>query len=263
MPYFSHNGVELYYERQGSGQPLLLIAGLASDSQSWLPVLPELAERFDVITMDNRGVGRSSQSCDIGIGLMAEDCRALLRHLELPGAHLLGHSMGGMVALECALRYPEAVGRLVLAASAARNPARNNRLFQDWAAAYGDGTAPDAWVRTILAWIFSERFFEHQEQVNAVVDYQRAYPWPQSAAAFAAQVQAIASFDAGPALQRVTVPTLVLAGSDDILLAPHHSRALAEQIPGASLKILENAAHSLALEQPEHFVAEVARFLRG
>lgn len=159
MPFLDHDGIQLYFEQHGSGPPLLLLAGLASDSRSWPAVLPGLAERFTLILLDNRGVGRSSQDCAISISLMADDCAALIRYLRLTRVSLLGHSMGGMVALECARRHPELVERLLLAATAARNPVRNNLLFQDWADLYDAGCDRAVWFRSLLYWIFTERFF--------------------------------------------------------------------------------------------------------
>ena len=190
MPLLNHQDVELYYELHGSGPPLLLIAGLASDSQSWLPVLQALAERYTVIVLDNRGVGRSTQECETSVELMAQDCLALLSYLGLRKIHLVGHSMGGMVALEMALRCPELVQSMVLLASTARNSHRNNLLFADWADCSEQGADQAAWFRTILAWILTERFFDAKEMVDAVLTYLRTYPWPQSAAAFRGQVEA-------------------------------------------------------------------------
>lgn len=261
MPLLKSQNVELYYEQHGSGPPLLLIAGLASDSQSWLPVLPALAERYTVILLDNRGVGRSTQQCETSIELMAEDCLALLSHLGLQKAHLAGHSMGGMVALELALRCPEQVQSMVLLASTARNAHRNNLLFADWADAAETGSDQAAWFRTILAWILTERFFDAKEMVDAVLTYLRTYPWPQSALAFRAQVEALARYDATDRLGQVTVPTCVIAAEQDILLPLHHARQLARGIPGATLQVIPDAAHSIHTEQPAAVAAAVSSWL--
>jgi pimeloyl-ACP methyl ester carboxylesterase len=261
MPLLKRQDVELYYELHGSGPPLLLIAGLASDSQSWLPVLPALAERYTVILLDNRGAGRSTQACATSIELMAEDCLALLSHLGLQKVHLVGHSMGGMVALELSLRCPELVQSMVLLASAARNSRRNNLLFADWADAAETESDQAAWFRTILAWILTERFFDAKEMVDAVLTYLRTYPWPQSAAAFRGQVEAIARYDATDRLGQVTVPTCVIAAEQDILLPLQHSEQLARGIPGAELQVVAGAAHSVHSEQPAVLVAAVGSWL--
>jgi len=262
MAFFEHDGVTLYYELLGSGPPLVLIAGLASDSQSWLPVVDELAKQFTLILFDNRGVGRSTQECPISIDLMADDCNALIHHLGISKASLLGHSMGGMVAMECAHRYPDRVDRLLLVATTARNSARNKQLFRDWADWYAADYNRPAWFRSLLTWIFTERFFDNQQMVDGSVLFLLNYPWPQSADAFRKQVEAIAAFDATDWLDTIAVPTHVMVGSEDILLPPACSNQLAELIPGACISVIEGAAHSIHMEQPQLFVREIVTFLQ-
>lgn len=263
MPFLNHKGIPLYYEQHGSGPPLLLIAGLASDSQSWLPAIEGLVKQFTVILLDNRGVGRSTQECEISVSLMADDCAALVRHLGLSKVALLGHSMGAMVALQTAHCYPELVDRLVMVATAAKNTVRNNLLFQDWADWYEAGSNRAAWFRTVLYWILTEHFFENQALLDASLDYLLQYPWPQSPQGFRKQIEAIAGFDATQWLGEVMIPTCVLAGESDLLMPPECSAVLARQLPDARLQIVKGAAHSVQTEQPEAFVKTVLEFLGG
>ena len=135
MPSTIINGVDLYYECHGKGKPLMLVAGLASDSQSWQPIVDELAQDYLVILLDNRGAGRTKpQNIEISIQHIVDDCIAIIGYLGLSSVTLLGHSMGGLVALDCAIRYPERISRLILVGTSAFNTERNNALFHDWAA---------------------------------------------------------------------------------------------------------------------------------
>lgn len=263
MPLFTHKEVQLYYELHGSGPPLLLIAGLASDSQSWLPVLDALAQHYSVIVLDNRGVGRSTQECEISISLMADDCAALICHLGYQRVAVAGHSMGGMIALELSRHHPDLVERLMLVATAASNSPRNNLLFQDWADWYETGSNRAAWFRTVLYWILTEQFFEDQALLDASLDYLLQYPWPQSPQGFRKQIGVIAGFDATPWLKQVMAPTCVLAGESDLLMPQGHSEFLAQQLPNALLKVIKGAAHSVHTEQPEAFVKMVLEFYGG
>ena len=263
MPFFNHYELPLYYEQHGSGPPLLLIAGLASDSQSWLPVIEGLAKQFTVILLDNRGVGRSTQECEISISLMADDCAALIRHLGYQRVTVAGHSMGGMIAMELSRQYPDLVGHLVLVATAARNTVRNNLLFRDWADRYEVESERAAWFRTVLYWILTEHFFENQPLLEAAQEYLLSYPWPQSPQGFRRQIEAIAGFDATQWLGEVMVPTCVLAGESDLLMPLECSAVLARQLPNARLQIVKGAAHSVQTEQPEAFVKTVLEFLGG
>lgn len=263
MPVLKHEAIELYYELHGSGPPLMLLAGLASDSQSWLTILPDLKKIFTLILLDNRGVGRSTQDCEISISLMADDAMALLNHLGIEKVSLLGHSMGGMVAQEFAVRYSGMLEKLVLASSTVRNLARNNRLFDDWATARETEVDQAAWFRTVFAWIFTDMFFENDQRVDDVIRYLLSYPWPQTAQGFRKQAQAIAAFEGTFLLRQITAPTLVVAAELDILMPLKASIALAGEIPGAQLTVIEQAAHSVHTEQPEAFVRQISTFLQG
>ncbi len=123
MPLVQVNGIErfYFYQETGNGEPLLLINGIGADSLKWDPLLPALAARFRVITSDNRGAGRSAAPPGpYTTRQMADDAAALLAHLGVARAHVVGSSMGGMIAQELALAYPERVDRLVLLATYAR-----------------------------------------------------------------------------------------------------------------------------------------------
>ena len=262
MPQLSVDGVDLYYELHGSGSPLMLVAGLASDSQSWQPVVGELSRRFLVITPDNRGSGRTApQSCEIAIGRMADDCAALADHLGLPSVNLLGHSMGGFVALELAARHPRRVDRLILAGTSSSNSRRNNALFADWAASLESGTDPARWFRNIFYWIFSARFFEDQTLVEDALRFAVDYPYPQSSAAFRGQIDAIARYNGNSGLKAVGSKTLVISGSEDLLFPPETGVELAQAIPNARHSVIEGAAHSIHMEQPGAFMDRIFDFL--
>lgn len=255
--------IDLYYESHGNGQPLLLVAGLASDSQSWQTVLVELAAHYRVIAPDNRGVGRTRpQDTVLSIGGMADDCAALLRYLELESVHLLGHSMGGFVVLDLAMRYPQLVHRLVLVGTSWSNSPRNNALFSDWARELAGGKDPAAWFRNIFYWIFTARFFEDPAALQAAEQYALDYPYPQCAHGFAAQVRALADYDGAQGLPRIGTRTQVIAGEEDLLFPPELGARLARAIPGAAFTAIEGAAHSVHVEQPGAFCRVVLDFLR-
>src|SRR3712207_194537 len=128
------NGIDLYYEETGSGPPLLLIAGLGGNTLGWVMLLPALAQHFRVIAFDNRGAGRSSAPPGpYTTRQMADDAAALLAHLGIERAHVLGLSLGGMIAQELALAHAERVDRLVLYATYARpRPAIHDRWLKNW-----------------------------------------------------------------------------------------------------------------------------------
>ena len=261
MPYLNHDDITLYYETHGNGPPLLLIAGFASDSQSWQPVIHTLAKRFRVIVIDNRGSGRTRPMDDfVSIGDMADDCGKLLDHLGLSTSHVLGHSMGGFIAQELALRQPHRVISLMLAATACRNSPRNNALFADWVDNHTSGANLEQWFRVVFYWLFTRRFFDDRHNVEAAVDYAINYPFPQSSAALANQARAMAAFDRSGDISMITAPTLVIAGSEDVLFPPEAADMLVQLLPAARLETIRNAAHSIHSEQPDAFCRAIITF---
>jgi pimeloyl-ACP methyl ester carboxylesterase len=187
---------------------------------------------------------------------------ALVNHLGFESVHLLGHSMGGMVAQDMAVRYPGRIGRLILAATSSANPGRNKALFGDWAASLGAGMDLSLWFRNIFYWIFTPGFFENQAALDEALRYALDYPYPQSAAAFRHQVEAIASFDCTDKLSDIKSPTLVIAGKEDLLFPPDACAGLARRIPKGACSAIDHAAHSIHMEQSAAFADHVMEFLR-
>jgi pimeloyl-ACP methyl ester carboxylesterase len=262
MPSAVINGVDLYYEIRGEGMPLLLIAGLASDSRSWDPIIDELSRHVLVIAPDNRGTGRTTpQDARITIRQIADDCIALARHLGFPSVSLLGHSMGGFAALDLAIRRPDAVEKLILAGTSSSNSKRNDSLFFHWAACREGGMDRELWFRSIFYWLFSARFFDNEAAVNDAVRYALEYTYPQSTEAFRNQVEAIAGFDCTENLSKITAETMVISGKEDLLYPPEVSARLSEAIGKAVFSVIENAAHSIHMEQPQAFNGIVLEFL--
>lgn len=264
MPWLNRSDVDLYFDDQGTGEPLFLVAGLASDSRSWGAVLPGFARRRRVIALDNRGVGRTrvEQGAPISISAMAEDVIHLADHLGFERFDLLGHSLGGFVVQACTRLDPQRVRRRVLAGTADRAGARNAVLFRDWAARMESGGNPAAAFREIFAWIFSPSFFEAPDNLEAATRMALEDPFPQSAANLRAQVEALLAFDASPLFPGPHPATLVLAGKVDLLFPRAEVEAFAARIPGAELVCLETA-HALALEDPIGFQRAVETFLEA
>ena len=264
MPSAIVNGVDLYYECHGKGKPLMLIAGLASDSQSWQPIVEDLSRCYLVILVDNRGAGRTKpQDVEISIRSIADDCIALIEYLGLSSVTLLGHSMGGFVALDCAIRHPGHISRLILAGTSAFNSERNNALFHDWAACLISGMDLEHWFRNIFFWIFSRRFFENKKLLSDAVQYAIEYPYPQSSAAFAKQVRAIEAFDCQKSLSSIKQHTLLVCGKEDLLFPPEESIKVLQAIPGASVSVIEDAAHSIHIENTRAFTDCVSHFMNN
>ena len=191
---------------------------------------------------------------------MADDCLALLDHLGLPQVSVVGHSMGGMIAQELALRAPQRVDRLVLAATMARCSPRNKDLFACWAELFAT-TDRGWWFRNLYYWVLSQRFFDNARTVDGLVELASTYPYQQTPTALRRQVEALTAFDSTARLRGITARTLVLAGSDDLLFGPAACAEFAAAMPNATFDTIAGAAHSFPGEYADAFAARVLAFL--
>ena len=256
------NDIELYYEVHGQGKPLLLVPGLASDSQSWLPVINDLIQHFQVIIIDNRGVGRTTpQDIEITIPKMADDCIALIKNLGFKAVNLLGHSMGGMIVQDCAIRYPSYIEKLILCSTSTHLSERSKKLLSDWAKYLDIGMTPELWFKNIFYWIFSKKFFDNPVTVEAGLKYAIEYPYPQSISAFKNQVQSLVEYDSKDKISLLQAETLVIAGEEDLLFTFKEVRQLSERIPNSRFSLIKNAAHSIHMDNPTDFIDCVVKFL--
>lgn len=258
MPQFDTRGASLHYETIGAGEPLLLIAGIASDGASWGPLPPLLTGRR-LILIDNRGSGRSRVEGALDIEDMAEDCVALLDHLGIASADVAGHSMGGLIGLMLAARAPHRVKRLVTITSGVVSPAARV-LFHDMARLYFT-MAPQDWFRLLYQWLFSPPFFADEPNVAAAAEASTAYPYRQSPGDFARQVAAIDRLTPFEPTS-VRAPVLAIWAEHDLLAPKAAIEALHRGIADLRFAGIAGAAHSVHWEKPAEVAAELQAFLR-
>ena len=255
--------VELWFEQRGEGPDVLFIAGLTDPAESWEPQLAGLSHRYRVTAFDNRGAGRSPSMPDgFTVADTADDAAALLRGLGIESAHIAGFSGGSVTAQELALRHPDLVRSLVLQSTWARGNefTRTMRDALHWIvdAAPSERAAMEAF----LLWIYTPRAHD-SGWVAQVVDEVLAFPHPQSVEDFHRQMDTWFGHDAHDRLHLITAPTLVLAGSRDLMIDPAMGRTVAELIPGAAFLILDGEAHQPFQERPEEWNAIVDEFWSG
>jgi len=264
MPKLTINGIELHYVESGRGDPLLLIMGFGGDHQAWALQAPAFSERYRVIAFDNRGAGQSSVPDEpYSTRMMAEDALGLLDALGIERAHVLGVSMGGMIAQELALNHPHRVRSLQLHCTYARADGYMWALMDAWRRVRVKAT-PEEWLRTIALWLFAPTTFtERPEFVEGVVQLGLANPYPFSLTGFLRQGDAVRGHDTLARLPDLTRPTLVSVAEDDILVPPRFARQLAATIPGAKLEVVERAAHGYFWERPDVFNRMCLEFLEA
>jgi pimeloyl-ACP methyl ester carboxylesterase len=259
------NGQQLYFEVHGEGAPLVLVMGIGYDATLWsLAQVPALSRHFRVITFDNRDVGRSSKaSGPYAIADMADDVAGLMDALDVKRAHVLGLSMGGMIAQQVALRHADRLDRLVLSGCSA-GPARGAfDPIRTWNWVKAHDTRGEEFAAQQLTWLFSTAFLRNREAVQQTLGLLASNPNPVAPDAYHRQAQAYLEYDAVDRLGDIKAPTLVIVGEQDLLTPPWVVREVASRIPGARFEVIkgDGASHVVPIERPDDFNPLVARFL--
>jgi 3-oxoadipate enol-lactonase len=245
--------IELDYERSGAGPPLLLIMGMSGSALSWgEPFLQELRQDFDVIAYDHRGIGASSRlDGPITIRELAEDAAGLLAALEIDSAHVLGISMGGMVAQELALAHPERIRTLALGCTYCGGPGSVRASEQVWVRVIAAGRSGDRELvmRTMWEINVSAAFAADEQQRQRFVE--RALRRRVAVAVIEQQARAAMAHDTSSRLGEIRLPTLVIHGTDDQMIPVTNGDMIAQLIPGSHLEIFDGVGHMFFLERPE------------
>ena len=265
MTYAQTNGINLYYELHGRGKPLVLIPGLGYNGWMWHRMIPGLAEHYQVISIDNRGVGRSDKPAGpYTAQMLAADVVGLLDALGLPKAHIMGHSMGGFVAQALTLDHPDRVDRLILSATNFGGP-RHVPISAEAMAVLTDLSGdPIERLRRGIAVSCAPCFVEgNPEFIEQWVNYRVTHPIDP--AGYQAQLAIGLGLIAEAAafehrLAAITAPTLILFGAEDKVVPPGNATLLVARIPDARVEILPNAGHFFPFETPEAANAAVVGF---
>lgn len=260
MPNIDISGTDLYYERRGSGEPLLLIQGLGGNCLHWGDrFLAGLQDSFELILFDNRGAGRSGPfEGEHTIEDLAQDALGLLDALEIESAHVVGISMGGMVAQELVLAAPERVRTLTLGCTFPGGPEAKmtDMSVVGLLAEAVLSEDPEAAMKAGYQVMISEQYGSQEGAYELYMEVASQYPAPVPL--LMAQLGAIMSHDTSERLGEIEASTLVIHGTEDRLLESVNGELIAQLIPGARLELLEGSGHMFFWEQPERS-AELVR----
>ncbi|MCC6381626.1 MAG: alpha/beta fold hydrolase [Dehalococcoidia bacterium] len=261
MPNAPIRDIAMYYEEAGSGDPLILVMGLGGDLQAWALQVPALAKHFRVITFDNRGAGRTSApDRPYTIAGMAADTVALMDHLSVARADVLGFSMGGYVAQELALAHPERVGKLILLATAPAIDGYGRAIVRSWIDVRRSNLSREQLVRFTSLFLYGAALMDDKERYERAILTSVSNPYAQQDHGFIRQAQAVLGFDARDRLGAIKHETLVVAGREDILVPPRNGEQLAKLLPKASFQLLAGA-HAGCLEHPNEYNEAFLSFL--
>jgi len=255
------NGINIAYELHGSGSPLVMIHGAQGDQSMFAGLAAAFAPNYRVLTFDQRGTGLSDKpDMPYTIAMIADDTATLMDHVGIAQAHILGVSMGGMIAQEFALRYPAKTRSLVLGCTTPGG-AQSIRAGGPAMAAYSTkAMSAEERGRALAEAAFTKGFIEkHPELIPSMIEQRKQRPIDP--VGFARRMAAAQAHDVYDRLAQIRCPTLVITGKDDALIPWENSRLIAQRIEGARLSVLEPAGHCFWLEQPEQSYDAIVHFL--
>ena len=276
MPVARVNDINIAYTERGKGEAVVLIMGLGANKESWFMNMPALSKYYRVIAFDSRGVGATDRSEEFyTMGRMAADTVGLLDVLGIDKAHIVGVSLGSMIAQEIAINFPQRVGKLILAAT---TPGMSDAANKDvW-----DKKTAEMRRNTGLGEDFNERIMNDPGSLDVVKIMVRITAYAFNRLAFRIpmvlgaryyfnkvgpsgvldQLRAVSKHNTIDRLDQIKAPTLVMAGMDDKIVPIEFSRIVAKFIPGAKFLAFEGGSHSFFMERSKHFNREVIEFLK-
>jgi len=260
MPEARSNGARIYFEDEGAGAPVLLISGMMCDHGSWGD-FPHQLPGHRVIVFDNRDIGRSSlATAPYGIRTLADDALAILDHLKLPSAHIIGHSMGGQIAQELCLAHPDRVRGLVLVNTWAKTDPYVRACFAVWQALQNRIKDHDELLHSMIFFGNGRSTLAVKSPDDLVNGFKEAVA-RQEPEAFLRNIAAGMDANTMDRLGKIARPTLVVWGDEDVIFPPVYAQQLLDAIPRARGVCIEGTGHGSPVEKPGVFIEAVREFL--
>lgn len=262
MPDLSLQDISLHYEIDGDGPALILLAGMLSDSASWTPLVEPLARHYTVIRPDNRTTGRTTPwDAPVSISTMARDAQNLMSHLGYDRYHVVGHSMGGRMAIELYGLAPAEIASLSILASAPMRLSRSLAVFDSLVEIRAQPNGERLWLKALYPWVFAPAFFEDPDKSQVALDAALNYPYAQSPEAMSHQIDVLRDFEPKTDLSDIACPTQVVYAEHDVLIPAGPAREAFSAIPAAQHHIIQNAGHSIVWDAPEPVADRLLTFL--
>jgi len=259
MPLARLNGININYQVDGQGEPLVMVMGFTASRSGWMPQIPFFKQYYRVITFDNRGAGKSDKPPGpYSTKMMANDTVRLMDLLGIEKGHIMGVSMGGMIAQELAIDYPQRVMKLVLACTyACQDEANGDTLEQ----AKFLQLTPEKKVGAMVGLAFNKPLYRFIFSLLARV--QTRFMGASGKVGIAGQSEACRTHNTLERLSLIKAPTLVIVGTGDRIIKPVSSEVIAGRIPNAKLVKVECGSHYFSLEMKNTFNREVLSFLKS
>ena len=264
MPVVQANGIDINYEVQGEGEPMVLIPYLAADQACYAFQVAEYAKNYTCYSVDLRGAGLSSKpEGEYTTELLADDVAAFMQAAGVGRAHVFGLSLGGAIGLWLAAKYPEQVKSLSLHSTWDRSDPFLQAVVQTWRTmAEGLDSVTDMVIQGIFPWCFTpELYAARPEYIDALAEFVRGRPMPP-VDAFMRQSGAVLTHDATAVLGSIQAPTLIVYGRHDLVTSTRFAAPLTEGIANTELIVFEGCSHAPIYENVEGFNEQTLDFLQ-
>jgi 3-oxoadipate enol-lactonase len=265
MPTVHANGIDIYYEVHGEGEPLVLIPYLAADQACYAFQVADYAKHFTCFSVDLRGAGLSGKpEGSYSTALFADDVAAFMRAAGVGQAHVAGMSLGAAAGMQLAAKHPSLVKSLSLHSAWHKSDEFLRAVVESWRImAEGMGDVTEMVIRGIFPWCFTpELYAARPEYIDGLADFVRGRPMP-TVDAFLRQSSAVLGHDASAALGSITAPTLITFGKHDLVTSTRFAEPLSSGIGNSEIVVFEDASHAPIYEQVEEFNQRTLAFLQA
>lgn len=253
------DGTSFYYEYQGRGDPLVLVAGYSCDHTFWDAIYDELTKHFQVLIFDNRGIGQTKDLLSpLTLELMADDTIKLIRALNLKHPIVLGQSMGGAIAQIIARKVTDEISKLIILNSSAQINKRTLMMLGSLLNIFKEKISFDTMIEASMPWFFSADYLSDPKNIASYKEICINNSFPPTAEILQRQLNALMQFNAQAWISELKVPTFVIASDDDIVCLPSESKQLANGIANARF-ISITGGHSSPVENPTQVVSALLK----
>ena len=265
MPNVKANNINIYYEQQGSGEPLILIPYLAADHACYAFQVAEYAKHLTCISVDLRGTGESDKpEGTYSTETLADDVAAFMQALGVAKAHISGLSLGAGVGMWLAAKYPGTVKSLSLHSGWPKTDPFIKTVLEGWQAmARTSVSIAEVVIRAMFPWCFTpELYATKPDYIQSLADFVRSRP-AQSVASYIQQTNAVIAHDAEAQLNRITAPTQITFGRQDVVTSTRFAEPMKGRIRNSELVVFEGCSHAPIYENVQEFNEKTLQFLKG